>query len=67
MFEDINEPLAAPIKILFVKGGICPEASLESSLEVVTRCHSFDKYMNHIASSVINKRSRVKILKLAQT
>ena len=47
MFEDINEPLTESMKILFLKGGIRPEAALRSSLEVSKGLpgvnHNFDK------------------------
>ena len=71
MFEDINEPLTESMKILFLKGGIRPEAALESSLEVAKGLlgvnDNLNKVINHITSSVTNKRSRTKILKVAQT
>ena len=34
MFEDVGEPLSESIKILYFKGGIRPEAGLESALNV---------------------------------
>ena len=59
------------MKILFLKEGICPEAAMESSLEVAKGLpgvnDNFDKFVNHITSSVTNKRSRAEILKVAQT
>ena len=71
MFEDINEPLTELIKILFLKGGIRPEAALKSSPEVAKGLPevngSFDKFINHISLSVTIKSSRAKILKVAQT
>ena len=70
MFSDIGEPLTDSLKILYMKGGIRPEAGLEASMEVAKGLpnvnNSFDLFVNHITESVTNKRSRAKVLKIAQ-
>ena len=59
------------MKILFLKGGIRPEAAQESSLEVAKGLagvnDSFDKYINHITLRVTNKRNRAETWEVAQT
>ena len=70
MFSDIGEPLTDSLKILYMKGGIRPEAGLEASMEVAKGLpnvnNSFDLFVNHITESVTNKRSRAEVLKIAQ-
>ena len=70
MFDDINEPLTDSFKILYMKGGIRPEAGLESSLEVAKGLpdinSSFDLFVNHLTESVTNRRSRAEVLKMSQ-
>ena len=62
LFDDAKEPLSDTIKILNFKGGIRPEAGLESSLEVARGLpgvsKDFDKFINHLTEGVTNKRSR---------
>ena len=70
MFDDIGEPLPDSLKILYMKGGIRPEAGLEASMEVAKGLpnvnNSFDLFVNHITESVTNKRSRAEVLKISQ-
>ena len=62
MFEDVGEPLSESIKILNFKGGIRPEAGLESALDVARGLqdvnNNFDNFSNHITEGVTNRRSR---------
>ena len=70
MFDNIKEPITDSMKILYIKGGIRPEAGLESSLEVAKGLPnvntSFDLFVNHLTKSVTNKRSRAETLKISQ-
>ena len=70
MFDDIGEPLTESLKILYIKGGIRPEAGLESSMEVAKGLPnvgtSFELFVNHLTESVTNKRSRAEVLKISQ-
>ena len=71
MFSDIGEPLTDSLKILYMKGGIRPEAGLEASIEVAKGLpnvnSSFDLFVNHITESVTNKRSRAEVLKIIRS
>jgi len=70
MFDDIGEALPESLKILYFKGGIRPEAGLESSMEVAKGLPnvgtSFELFVNHMTESVTNKRSRAEVLKISQ-
>ena len=67
MFEDVGEPLSESIKILNFKGGIRPEAGLESALDVARGLpnlnSNFDLFANHITEGVANRRSRRELFK----
>ena len=67
MFEDVGEPLSESIKILNFKGGIRPEAGLESALDVArglpNLSNNFDLFANHITEGVANRRSRRELFK----
>ena len=67
MFEDVGEPLTESIKILHFKGGIRPEAGLESALDVARGLPNvntnFDLFANHITEGVANCRSRCELFK----
>ena len=67
MFADVGEPLTESIKILHFKGGIRPEAGLESALDVARGLPNvnanFELFVNHITEGVANRRSRRDLFK----
>ena len=67
MFEDVGELLSDSIKILNFKGGIRPEAGLESARDVARGLpivnNNFDLFSNHITEGLANRHSRRELFK----